>query len=336
MLQKNWEPQEVFGLSTQTWGVLALQAAVKIDVFTQLDENEGASASEVACALQVNERALGLLLTALTSMQFLERENDQFFLTESSKRYLSQKSDEYYGSIILHGANILKQWMRLDESVHTGQPIPETEMTAEETEKERQDFLMGMFNVAQHQAHIVADAFDLNGRNHLLDIGGGPGTYAIQFCQKNPALRATIVDLPTTKPYAETVINRYQMNDRVGFSAANFLTGELPSNADATWLSQVLHGESPENAKRLVQRASDAMAPDGVMGIQEFMLADDLKGPMHSALFSLNMLLQTNGGQSYTVHEIREMMKNASIKNIRFLEVPLPPSCKVLIGEKEA
>ena len=336
MLPKNWKPQEVFGLSTQTWGVLALQAAVKVDVFTPMDTDQGASAAELAKALQVNERALGMLLTALTSMQFIEREGDRFFLTESSRRYLSKKSDEYYGSIILHSDNILHQWVHLDESVRTGLPIPETEMTPDEIEKERQDFLMGMFNVAQHQAHMVADAFDLKGRTHLLDMGGGSGTYAIHFCQKNPTLHATIVDLLTTKPYAESVINQYQMADRVDFVAANFLTGEFPQNVDATWLSQVLHGESPEGAQKLVQRASDAMASGGVMGIQEFMLANDLKGPMHSALFSLNMLLQTDGGQSYTVHEIRTMMGNAGIKNIRFLEVALPPSCKILIGEKAA
>ena len=50
----------------------------------------------------------------------------------------------------------------------------------------------------------------------MLDLGGGPGTHAIHFCLKHPDLRATVFDLPTTRPFAEETIRKAALADRIG------------------------------------------------------------------------------------------------------------------------
>ena len=69
-------------------------------------------------------------------------------------------------------------------------------------EVERESFQLGMFNLAMAIAPTIAASVNLEGRRHLLDLGGGPGTHAIHFCLANPTLRATIYDRRTTEPFA--------------------------------------------------------------------------------------------------------------------------------------
>ena len=339
MTAKTWTAPEILQVSSSYWTACALQAGVSLDLFTTIDasaaENKALTVAELAGALACDGRAFGMLVTALVALGFLEREGEVLRLPEASARFLSQRSNEYLGFILKHHAFILPAWARLDEAVRTGRqtrlPTPTTE-----NEQEREAFLMGMFNIATYQAGLVAQSLDLSGRGRLIDIGGGPGTYAVFFCQKNPALRATIFDLPGSRAIAEGVVKRYGLEDRIDFAGGDFLGGALPSGYDVAWLSQVLHGENPENAGRLVADAARTLNPGGLLVIQEFMLDENLSGPAHAALFSLNMLVGTAGGQSYTQAAIADMMRRAGAGNIRCLPVDLPQSCRILVGEMGA
>jgi SAM-dependent methyltransferase len=200
-------------------------------------------------------------------------------------------------------------------------------------EEEREAFLMGMFNIARGQADAVAGALDLSGRKRLIDVGGGPGTYAIYFCRQNPELRATIFDLPTTEPFARKTVSHYGLAERICFVAGDFDKDSLPPGQDVAWLSQVLHQASPDVAAKLIKNAARCLNPGGLLCIQEFVLDDDRSGPEHAALFSLNMLVQTAGGQAYAYSHIVDMLRAAGARSVRALDVALPQSCRILVGQ---
>ena len=336
MESKNWTPADIMRLSAQTWANCALQAAVNLDLFTKLDRvpEKSLTIADLAVALNCETRATGMLVTALIALNLLEREGERLLLTEASRRYLSADSENYQGFTIKHMSNIMRGWINLDKSVRTGTQADGFLPITTEDEGEREAFLMAMFNVAVQQADLVAGAFDLAGRRRLLDLGGGPGTYAIYFCRHNPELKAVIFDRPTTERFARATIKRFELTSRVDFTGGDFTADELPGGFDAVWLSQVLHGESPKEAAGLVRRAAGILDSGGVMGIQEFILDDDRRGPAQPALFALNMLLQTPGGQAYTQGELADMMTGAGLKNIQRLKADLPPGCGILTGVK--
>ena len=194
---------------------------------------------------------------------------------------------------------------------------------------------MGMFNVAAQQAEGVAAHLDLSGRTKLLDLGGGPGTYAVYFCLANPRLRATVFDKPTTRPYAEAIIRRFGLEDRIDFVGGDFFGDPLPQDYDAVWLSQILHGTAPDGAREVVARAARVVVPGGLIAVQEFMLDDTLDGPLFSAQFSLNMLLGTDGGQAFTRSEIAAMLRSAGAVDLRWVAPSLPPGCAIMQGRVE-
>ncbi|MDR3074324.1 MAG: methyltransferase domain-containing protein [Deltaproteobacteria bacterium] len=335
-MAKQWTAPEILELSSVYWQTFALQAGVALDLFTILESlsagGEQPDAAALARAAACDPRGLEMLATALTALGFLERSGAGLALPEHSRRYLSRNSEEYVGFIIKHHMDISPAWTRLAEAVKTGGPVKAERSSHTDDENEREAFLMGMFNVAVNQAEKVAAGLDLSGGKRLLDLGGGPGTYAVFFCKANPGLEATIFDRPTTASFALETVRRFGLEGRVDFVGGDFSQDELPRGYDAVWLSQVLHGERPENAAKLVARAGKSLNPGGRLIIQEFVLDDDRSGPAHPALFNLNMLVGTDGGQSYSWSELETMLRSAGAVSVRREALDLPMGCGILTG----
>jgi hypothetical protein len=61
---------------------------------------------------------------------------------------------------------------------------------------------------------------------------------------------------------------------------------------------------------------------------------DDLAGPLFPAVFSLNMLLGTPDGQSYSEGQIKGMLAEAGIRKIRRLTLQTPNDSGIIMGIK--
>ncbi len=331
MERRKWHPGELLGTSGFYWQTCTLHAGVKLDVFTAV-ANDRRTAEEIAAKLGSDPRGTGMLLDALAAMGLLEKTADAYGNTPDSLSYLSKDSPDYIGYMILHHQNLVESWSRLDEAVVTGGPV--RGRASFKDEETRRNFLMGMFNLAMNTAPLLVPLADLSGRRRLLDLGGGPGTYAIHFCNHNPGLQATVFDLPTTRPFALATIERFGLSDRIGFAGGDYLADEIPGDNDVVWLSQILHGEGPADCERLVAKAAASLVPGGLILIHEFILDDTRDRPVFPALFSLNMLLGTPHGQAYSETEIRGMLEKAGIGGIRRLHAETPNDSDVLLGTK--
>jgi hypothetical protein len=84
----------------------------------------------------------------------------------------------------------------------------------------------------------------------------------------------------------------------------------------------------------IIQKAVDALEPNGTIVIHEFILNNSMDGPLFPALFSLNMLLGTESGQSYSEQQLTDMMRAAGIKNIHRIPISSPNDSGLLMGDK--
>jgi SAM-dependent methyltransferase len=325
-----WSIPQLLQLSDSYWSTCTLHAGVRLDVFTPLAA-DSLSAVELATKLNCDSRALAMLLDALAALKLLEKQQDKYRAVPSAAQYLSKSSPEYLGHIIKHHHDLVEGWARLDKAVQTGQPVRERS-SHEDAESSRESFLMGMFNLAMQMAPKIVPQIDLSGRRRLLDLGGGPGTYAIHFCQHNPALTAAICDLPTTRKFAEETVARFSLSDRITFVAGDFEREELPKGFDVAWLSHILHSSGLETCVEIVRKAMSALEPGGLILIQEFILNDSKNGPLFPALFSLNMLIGTPEGQSYSEGELLEMLRQAGAVDVHRIPMELPRGSGVVAG----
>lgn len=332
MKTTDWNPAELLYLSGSYWATCTLHAGVKLDLFTYL-AGGSCAASKLSEALELDARGLTMLLDALVAMRLLEKQGDRYMVPEDVSPFLDRKSPGYLGHIIMHHHHLVEGWSHLDEAVRTGAPV-RNRVSHEPTDDERESFLLGMFNLAMLIAPKVAAQIDLSDRHRLLDFGGGPGTYAIHFCQKNPHLKATVLDLQTTRPFAEATIERFSMGGRIDFVAGDFHEGPFPGSFDVAWLSHVLHGEGVKSCASMVANVVAALEPGGKLFVQEFVLDQDRTSPLHPALFSLNMLLGTPEGKSYSEPEIFELLQQAGLSRIERLQIDLPNGAGIICGHK--
>ncbi|TSA09507.1 MAG: methyltransferase domain-containing protein [Deltaproteobacteria bacterium] len=324
-----WNPGKLLEVSGSYWKACALHAAVKLGVFTVIGAEE-LSGGEVARKLNGDERGVTMLLNALVAMNLLVRADDKYSNTSAGLSFLSKTSPEYIGHMIMHHHHLVDSWFQLDQAVKTGKPVRKRASYSDE--EWRESFLMGMFNLAMNLAPRLVAGIDISDRRHLLDLGGGPGTYAIHFCLNNPRLKATVYDLPTTRPFAEKTIERFGLSDRIDFVNGDYLEEGVEGVYDVAWLSHILHGEGPEDAGRLIRKAVSVLEPGGMIIIHDFILNDTMDGPLFPALFSLNMLLGTARGQSYSEKQIMDMLAGSGVREIRRTAFQGPNDSGVIIG----
>lgn len=306
-----------------------MQSAVRLGVFTTIDK-DALSLDEIADKMKADRRGTELLLNALAAMGLLVKDGNSYANSGAALEFLSSTSEKYIGHIILHHHHILDGWAQMHDAVISGKPV-ETRSYGEDLE--RQSFLMGMFNLAMGIAPSLTSQIDLTGRRRLLDLGGGPGTYAIHFCLANPDLSAVIYDRSTTEPFAMQTVDKFGLQDRIAFAGGNFNSDPITGGPyDVAWLSHILHSNSPEECQALLHKTAAAIEPGGLIMIHEFILDNSKDSPEFPALFSLNMLVNNEGGRSYSEEELRIMLENAGASDIKRHSFQGPNDSAIIYG----
>ncbi len=328
----NWTAAKILGISDAYWQSCTLHCAVSLDIFSRL-AHECRTVDELAELLDADRRGLATLLDALAAMGLLAKDGDCFTNTASARRFLVNGGPEYIGNIIMHHHHLLDGWAQLERAVRRGQPV---EKRSYGEERERESFQLGMLNLAMGIAPHLAEQVDLQGCRHLLDLGGGPGTYAIHFCRANPKLRATIVDRPTTREFAIKAVRFFGLGDRIDFMSADFTVDPLPGRYDVAWVSQVLHSYAPEECRTILAKVVAGLEPGGLIMVHEFFLNNAKDGPLFPALFSLNMLINNPSGRSYAEREMGTILASLGVGGLRRLPFVGPNESYVLCGRLPA
>lgn len=329
MDQGNWDARALLETSSFCWQSFVLQAAVSLDVFSAIGDR-AASCAELAARIGADQRGLRMLLNALAAMGLLIKDADSYANAEAARRFLVNDSPDYIGHMIAHFQYTVAGWSQLASAVRAG-GMP-AKGQRELTEEERTHFLLGMHTLASAIAPAIASQLDLRGCTHLLDLGGGPGTHAMHFCSANPQLKATVYDRPETRPIALGMIRSFGLDERIDFIGGNYLEDDIPGSYDVAWLSQILHGEGPEDCIRILKKIAAALRPGAMVYVHEFILDNSCDRPLFPAIFALNMLVNTPHGQSYAEAELVAMLSQAGFTDILRLAFRGPNDSGIIAG----
>ncbi len=119
----------------------------------------------------------------------------------------------------------------------------------------RRRFTWAMHHRTLETAPKIAAQINLRGARTLLDLGGGPGTYAMAFLAKNPRLRATVCDRPAALDVAKEIASTHKAGARLSYLPLDLLTEAIPGAYDVIWYSNVLHIYSPQDNQAVFRRA---------------------------------------------------------------------------------
>jgi cyclopropane fatty-acyl-phospholipid synthase-like methyltransferase len=156
----------------------------------------------------------------------------------------------------------------------------------------------------------------------ILDLGGGPGSWSIGFCQALPTAKAQIADLATSRQFAERNIQKAQLENRISFIDLDFTKDKIIGTFDLIWISHILHSLSPENSEKLLKKARAQLNPGGKIMIHEFILDEEKTSPQQAVFFSLNMLVMTSAGKAYSERELTVLLKKIGGTKIKRISLP--------------
>jgi len=312
-----------------------VQTAVQLAIFDTLP-NHPLSSEQVADRLGLEPKATELLLNALAAMDLLEKQEENFSLTKVARQYLLKSSAEYLGGMIRFEASLWSCWEKLPEALRSGKPVRMPDMYQSDP-NETEIFISAMDSLvrARGDPEAVAAALNWNRVNLLLDVGAGPATYPIALCQKFPNIHATIFDLPATLRLTEQYVREAKLSGRIALIPGDYRNDPVPGNYDAIFLSNIIHGESPETNAALMKKLALNLNPAGQIVIKDHILDETRAHPSVGAIFSLLMLLTTDGGRCYSFAEIKNWLELAGLKHVRQIDLFPPLTSSLVIGARD-
>ena len=296
-----------------------LLTALELDVFTAV--GDGANAEQIGTRIHADARAAGRLLNALVALGLLAKSNDRYMNTAESARFFVQGSKDNQRNGLLHIANIWHRWSTLTDAVRRGTRIP---IDRDQTPEWTRSFIAGMQRNARDRAPLLVKALGAAGVRRVLDLGAGSGAYSIAFARACPDVRCEILDLPEVVPLTAQYVSQAGVFTQISLRVGDMLHDDFGFGFDIIMLNAICHMFSKEQNQDIFRRAHHALAPSGRLVVQDFILNPDKTGPPHAALFSLNMLVSTDVGDSYSESEYTRWMKAAGFPEVCRIKLPGP------------
>ena len=312
------------------WGYvppLVLEAAIRHRIFDLLDGGPK-TLSEIQKETGASERGLSAVMHALVGLDFLAKDKQGYFsLTPESATFLVSTKPSFQGGMLRHGsAQLIPKWLHLNEIVMTGAPA--AAVNKEESGGDFfQQFVNDIFPLSYPAAQVLSRHYNANGAApavRVLDLAAGSGVWGIAMAQGSEKVSVTAVDWPEVIPVTRKTVARFGLADRFSFVEGDLLRADFGSGHNLATLGHILHSEGSERSQALLKKTFQALAPGGTISIAEFLVNADRTGPLNALFFAVNMLVNTESGDTYSFEEISSWLKAAGFTDARTLDAPGP------------
>jgi len=323
-LSKEVSPKRIMEMTWSFASPLMIGAAIQNRVFDVLDGNPK-TLEQVAKATSASERGLRALLNGLVGIGLLTRRGEKYGLASDTAAFLVSTKPSFVGGLLLHADQIIPKWLGLAEIVRKGKPATSVNQRGPGS-KFFAKFVEDIFNMSYASASTAADTV-LAGRSGtigVLDIAAGSGVWGVALAHKSPTVRVTAVDWPGVIAVTRKVAAKHKVADRFSFVGGDILDADFGRNQQIATLGHILHSEGEERSRKMLKRVFASLASGGTIVIAEFTPDEDRRGPAIPLIFAVNMLVNTDDGDTFTFREIKSWLEEAGFRKVRSLETHGP------------
>jgi hypothetical protein len=185
-------------------------------------------------------------------------------------------------------------------------------------------FDRSMTNLTEIAIEPILSAVNFSKYSVIADIGGGEGLLLSSILYKCRNTRGILFDLPEGMTEAQSVLNRFEVADRVSIVPGDFFK-TAPGGADAYVLKNVLHNWSEEECVTILDNIRKAMPENGKILILE-MILDEGNNDSFGKLVDLQMLVFMENGKERTRKEFESLLALAGLKINRIFPTIAPIS----------
>ena len=313
----------------------AVSVALKLDIFESLNSGP-LTVVEIAHRVKASERGIQLLLNALEAIGYVKQQGGRYSNTPMTVKWMVRSSPHYIADAFPYTNGLLERWGYLDEAIRRGETPTLTWEWLDQHPDGWDNYNAAMMATARMaDPEVIAKVKLPVTARRLLDVGGGHGLHAINFCSRYPDLSATILDWPPTRKLAEANIAAAGMDKRVSFREGDFWTDDLGSGYDVALLFNIIHMYLPDKNIELLRTVSGALNPGALLIIMDQM-ALKASGPMAKAsagLIGLDLFVEVNG-QTYAPAAVESWLEKAGFTNTRAILLRNSPGFALAVGTK--
>ncbi len=292
--------------------LILIGSALNIGVFSALARKK--DIESLTRELNVDKRALYIVLEALCGMGFVDKKNGMYIIADRARPLFIERGGEYLGGYIPHFMNKIKAWLELPQIIKgekPGRKKPESVSVFMNAMASRPDTIIE--TVVEECLKRKKDA------GNVLDLGGGPGKYARAFVKRG--IKAVLFDTPET---IDHVSREFRL---AGISNLTLMKGDFTDDGfvkefkgqsfDIVFMGNITHIYSEDENRKLLMRTGKLVKKGGMVAIEDF-----ARGRSPSAsMFAVNMLASTERGGTWTEAQYREWLTGAGFDSIEVLDM---------------
>lgn len=306
---------------------LIISAAVNNKIFDSL-QGGAKTIEQLKKETGAAARGLRAIMNALVGLELLKKNRQsRYSLTPESQAFLiSDKPGSlagFFGSIL---PIMTSRWLLLTDIVRAGRPAVAVNQEPEGTEFFSQ-LVETIIPMSHPGAQKLADHLKVakaKEQVRVIDLAAGSGIWGIALSQKSPRVRVTALDWAGMIPTTKRITEKFGVCDRFDFIEGDLSKANFGSGYDVATLGHILHSEGEQRSRQLLKKAFCALKSGGTIAIAEWLVNDERTKPLPSLMFSVQMLVNTEKGGTFSFNEIKKWLEDAGFKKVRKLEAPGP------------
>ena len=312
-----------------------VSSAVELDLFSHIRQPTGAQA--VAERLHADVSLTKKFLNCLVAVGLAEKVSNEYVCSPVSKTYLIPDSPFSLMNLVRLIGNGEKFWDQVP-AILKGQRGPGTAPRKLKAVFER-SFILAMAEGAmrgglQATVDALARRAEFKQARRMLDIGGGHGLYAIGFALANPALEATVFDLPAVIEVAREYAEQYKIRGRVKLISGDFTKDAIGSGYDVIFASDAFY-RPPDTLRSVVGKARDSLLDGGLFVTKHWAMNRDRTGPLTTVLWEFRLALDAHGHYVYDNDEYVELLREAGFDSCEVIDISTKAKPSSLIVAKK-
>jgi len=182
-------------------------------------------------------------------------------------------------------------------------------------------------------AEDILDGYDMSRHTHLMDVGGGDGTFIAAAAARHARLRLSIFDLPSVTGRAAQRLEEAGLTSRVSLAGGDFFTDRLPPGADIVTLVRVLLDHDDTGALAILRNVRAALPRGGVLLVAETLSGVRGAETISDAYFGF-YLLAMGKGRPRTVGRIRDLMTTAGFRSAQVVPTRRPLLTQLIMARR--
>lgn len=269
-------------------------------------------AKDLAKRAGLDELSLSRALRALAAFGAFQEVSPGVFANNSVSDFFRDRPGGFRNAALFWGSeHVLQSAAALGHSMKTGE-ASFVHVFGESfwdrmrrLPKENELFNRALADLRGDEHQQITDAYDWNGVNTVVDVGGGAGSLLAAILEKRNDTRAILVEQQEVLPDAERLLSERGVLDRCRLMGGSFFK-PISAEGEVWAVCQVLHDWPDADCRTILERCREALRHTDRLLVIEMLTVPCEPDPRVS-IIDMMMLLYFGEARQRTVDEYKEL-----------------------------